>query len=42
MIHSVTNSAAVQFDWEATVWKWRKKTEIVNNFMCRFKNRKEV
>ena len=42
MIHSAADSAAVQFDWETAVWRWRKWVKIVNNLMYRFKNRREV
>ena len=42
MIHSTADSAAVQFDWETAVWKWKKWTEIVNSFTCRFRNKKKV
>ena len=42
MIHSAADSAAVQFDWEAAVWEWKKWAEIVNNFICEFKNKKKI
>ena len=42
MIHSASNSAAVQFDWETAVWEWREWAEIVNSPTCRFRNKERV
>ena len=42
IIHSAADSAAVQFDWKAAVWEWKKKIEIMNNFICEFKNKKKI
>ena len=42
IIHSAADSAAVQFDWKTTVWKWKEWVRIINNFTCEFKNQKKV